>query len=203
MAGSPSSDRTTSCCGRAAATPSSSSCRPQAIADARMINRPLAALAVSLLLAWLNFVLTAKWAELPGALNGWRQPWYAAALIAATVLTILTRRQVGQPTRIGRTASMTLLLAGAGVLITALFSRLPFSTWEQLPFKDDWTPLYQSAVNGVRLLHRGSVVGYNWWLMGGYPTSTDIAQSFGALAFIPMTLFGERIGYHVLHAFVF
>ena len=67
-----------------------------------------------------------------------------------------------------------------------MFSRLPLSTWSQIPFKDDYTPLYQSAVNGVRLLERGSVVGWNWWLLGGYPTSTDIAQSFGALAFIPM-----------------
>jgi len=70
-----------------------------------MINLPLAALGASLLLAWLNFLLTGKWAALPGALNGWRQPWYAAALIAATVLTIAARRRVGEPTRIGRAAS--------------------------------------------------------------------------------------------------
>ena len=70
-----------------------------------MINLPLAALGASLLLAWLNFLLTGKWAALPGALNGWRQPWYAAALIAATVLTIAARRRVGEPTRIGRAAA--------------------------------------------------------------------------------------------------
>ncbi len=75
--------------------------------------------------------------------------------------------------------------------------------WSQIPFKDDYTPLYQSALNGVRLLQRGSVVGWNWWLMGGYPTSTDIAQSFGALAFVPTVLFGPQIGYHVLHAIAF
>jgi hypothetical protein len=156
-----------------------------------------------LLLAWLNFVLTGKWATLPGALNGWRQPWYAAALLAATGLAVTRRQQVGAPVRIGRAASLTLLAAGAAVLVAALFSRLPVSTWTQIPFQDDYTPLYQSAVNGVRLLRRGSVVGWNWWLLGGYPTSTDIAQSFGALAFIPMAIFGERVGYHVLHAVVF
>ena len=164
---------------------------------------PLAALAAALLLAWLNFLLTGKWAALPGALNGWRQPWYAAALLAATVLAVTTRPQVGVPVRIGRAASLTLLVAGAAALVAALLSRLPLSTWTQIPFKDDYTPLYQSAVNGVQLLQRGSVVGWNWWLLGGYPTSTDIAQSFGVLAFIPMVIFGEQVGYHVLHAVVF
>jgi hypothetical protein len=168
-----------------------------------MMNRPLAALAVSLLFAWLNFLLTTKWANLPGALNGWRQPWYAAALIAATVLTIATRHQIGRPARVGRMVSAAFLAAGAGLLLTALLSRLRPGAWNELPFQDDWTPLYQAAVNGVHLLQRGSVVGWNWWLLGGYPTSTDIAQSFGALAFIPMTLFGERIGFHVLHVIVF
>ena len=117
-----------------------------------MINLPLAALAASLLLAWLNFLLTGKWAGLPGALNGWRQPWYAAALIAATVLTIATRHEVGKPARIGRAASIAFLVAGAGILMAALFSRLPPREWNQLPFQDDWTPLYQAAVNGVGLL---------------------------------------------------
>ena len=78
-----------------------------------MINLPLAALGASLLLAWLNFLLTGKWAALPGALNGWRQPWYAAALIAATVLTIAARRRVGEPTRIGRAASAGLFADAA------------------------------------------------------------------------------------------
>ena len=96
-----------------------------------------------------------------------------------------------------------LLAAGAAMLVGALFSRLPLSTWNEIPFKDDYTPLYQAAVNGVRLLEQGSVVGWNWWLLGGYPTSTDIAQSFGALAFVPMVIFGAPIGYHVLHAVVF
>jgi hypothetical protein len=164
---------------------------------------PFAALIVVLLLAWLNFLFTGRWNAVPGALNGWRQPWYAAALLAATVLAALTRRQVGMPVHIGRTVPLTVLAVGAAVLVAAMFSRLPLSTWSQIPFKDDYTPLYQAAVNGVHLLKQGSVVGWNWWLLGGYPTSTDIAQSFAALAFIPMTIFGEPVGYHVLHAVAF
>ena len=164
---------------------------------------PFAALIAVLLLAWLNFLFTGRWNAVPGALNGWRQPWYAAALLAATVLAVMTRRQVGMPVRIGRTVPLTVLAVGAAVLVSAMFSRLPLSTWSQIPFKDDYTPLYQAAVNGVHLMKQGSVVGWNWWLLGGYPTSTDIAQSFAALAFIPMTIFGEPVGYHVLHAVAF
>ena len=164
---------------------------------------PLAALIAVLLLAWLNFLLTGRWAAFPGALNGWRQPWYAAALLASTVLTLAAWRQVGTPVTIGRAVPFTVLGAGAAVLVAAMFSRLPLSTWTQIPFKDDYTPLYQAAVNGVDLLKQGSVVGWNWGLLGGYPTSTDIAQSFALLTFIPMLIFGEAAGYHVLHAIAF
>jgi hypothetical protein len=174
-----------------------------------MVNRrlpgwaPFAALAGALILGWLNFLLTARWAALPGALNGWRRPWYAVALLATTILLIVTRRLVGGPVRLGRPASWVLLITGAGTLVGALLSRLPPATWGQIPFKDDWPELFQQAINGVRLMYRGSVVGWNWWLQGGYPTSTDIAQSFAALAIVPMTLAGERLGYHVLHVVMF
>ena len=164
---------------------------------------PFAALIAVLLLAWPNFLLTGRWAAVPGALNGWRQPWYAAALLACTVLALAAWRQVGTPVKIGRAVPFTVLAAGAAVLISAMFSRLPLSTWTQIPFKDDYTPLFQAAVNGVHLLKQGSVVGWNWGLLGGYPTSTDIAQSFALLTFIPMLIFGEAAGYHVLHAIVF
>mgnify|MGYP003347788693 FL=1 len=70
---------------------------------------PIVALTVSLVIAWLNFLLTAKWAALPGALHGWKGPWYAAALAAATLLTWSGRRQVGRAValtpRAGRVAS--------------------------------------------------------------------------------------------------
>lgn len=177
---------------------------PHQVSGPRLLRwLPCVALGGVLLLAWLNFLLTRKWAALPGALHGWREPWYAAALLATTVLVVATRRHIGTPVRIGRAAAVMLFVAGGAELVAALFSRLPLSTWSEIPFKDDYTPLYQAAVNGVHLLQRGSVVGWNWWLLGGYPTSTDIAQSFGALAFIPMTLFGEQIGFHVLHAVAF
>ncbi len=164
---------------------------------------PLGATVAALTFAWINFLTTARWAAQPGALHGWRKPWYALALIVTTVLLVAARRQVGRPARMGREVSMAFLAAGAGVLVTSLLGRLPLSTWTEIPFKDDWTPLFQQAVNGAGLLRRGVVVGWNWWFLGGYPTSTDIAQNFGTLALVPMALFGDRLGYHVLHAVLF
>jgi hypothetical protein len=164
---------------------------------------PLAAIAIGLALAWLNFLTTARWADQPGALHGWRKPWYLIALLVASALTFATRRYVGTPVRIGRGMVLTFSLAGAAVLVASLLSRLPPSTWLEIPFKDDWTPLFQHAVNGVQLMRRGVVVGWNWEFLGGYPTSTDIAQSFAAVAFVPMTLFGDRAGYHLLHVVLF
>ena len=164
---------------------------------------PLAALLLSLALAWANFLTTARWASLPGALHGPRWPLYGAALVAATVLALATRRDVGRPARIGRPVALLLCAAGATWYAAALFSRLPISTWNQLLFKDDWTELFQQAVNGVSLLRRGSIVGWNWWMQGGYPTSTDIAQNLSSVGFIPMVLLGDRVGYHVLHVAMF
>ena len=164
---------------------------------------PRIALAIVLMLAWSNLLTTARWAAQPGALHGWRKPWYTIALIAASILTIVSWRRIGGPGRVGRSVSIALLVSGGAVLVNSLLSRLPPSTWLQIPFKDDWTPLFQHAVSGVELMRRGVVVGWNWWFLGGYPTSTDIAQNLAALAFIPMTLFGDRLGYHLLHVVLF
>jgi hypothetical protein len=170
-------------------------------ADAKVTTARVA-VAMALLLAWLNFLLTTRWAAVPGSLHGAREPWYIASLGAATVLLAMQWRSVGRAVSIGRAVPLTLLMAAAIVLIAAFASRLPASQWNEIPFKDNWTELFQQNVNGVQLMYRGSVVGWNWGLQGGYPTSTDIAQSFAALAIVPMTVFGERVGYHLLHGFL-
>ncbi len=160
-------------------------------------------LVLSLALAWLNLLLTGRWASIAGALHGARLPWYAAALTIATVAAAGTIRRLGSPANLGRRTAILFALIGTGYLASIVFSMLPPSQWNQIPFKDDWTELYQQAVNGVRLMSAGSIVGWNWWFLGGYPTSTDIAQNFAVVAFLPMTIFGDRIGYHVLHAILF
>jgi hypothetical protein len=164
---------------------------------------PIASIALALGLAWINFLTTSRWAAQAGALHGWRKPWYGLALAAATLLVVVARGEIGRPARIGRATALAFLAAGSALLLASLFHRLPLSVWTEIPFKDDWTELFQMTVNGVALLRRGVVVGWNWWFLGGYPTSTDIAQNFGLLAFLPMTILGNTLGYHLLHAVLF
>ena len=49
----------------------------------RAVWRDRAVLLVVLGFAWLNFLLTVKWAHAAGSLNGWKRPWYALALTLA------------------------------------------------------------------------------------------------------------------------
>ena len=157
---------------------------------------PIASIALALGLAWINFLTTSRWAAQAGALHGWRKPWYGLALAAATLLVVVARREESAALRgIGRVTALAFLAAGTALLLASLFNRLPLSVWTEIPFKDDWTELFQMTVNGVALLRRGVVVGWNWSFLGGYPGSTDIAQNFALLAFIPMKLFGDRVGF--------
>lgn len=162
---------------------------------------PFAALILSLAFAWVNFLGTARWGDQPGALHGAKKWWYVAALAVTTALAVATRKRIGQPVAPGRAGPLALLLAGLTVLIACQLLRLPPAQWSQIPFDDDWTPLFQAAANGVQVMHRGAVMAWNWSFLGGYPASTDVAQSFAAHALLPMTLFGDRVGFHVLHAF--
>lgn len=160
---------------------------------------PFAALLLGLLLAWLNFLLTARWAGIEGSLRGGKAPWYAVALLVTTILAVVQRRRVGQPVSLGALPAV-LTLIGTVVLVTGFLVRLPPQTWSEMPFWDDWTPLFQAAITGMRLLERGTVHGWNWWFLGGYPTSNDIAQNFAVVAYLPMKLLGDLVGLHVIQA---
>lgn len=164
--------------------------------DIRRFLTARLALAVALAVAWLNFLFTVKWALLPGALNGWKRPWYGAALVAATALTLAARRS-DEPVRLG---GLRWLVAGGWVLLgTAFLLSFPPSTWTLLPFNDDWVPRYQSTLDGVRLLKRGAVVGWQWAFLGGYQTSADLTQSLTMVGALPMLILGDRVGFHLLH----
>jgi hypothetical protein len=164
------------------------------VAPARLIL--LATLAV----AWLNFLLTTKWATFAGALNGPKRPWYALALVIASA-TALVGKRVGQP--IGLPGLRLLVVGGWLLLATAFLFAFPPSTWSLIPFFDDWPPRFQSTVEGLRLLGRGAVTGWQWSFLGGYQTSADLSQSLTILGAIPMTVFGDRLGFHVLHGVLF
>jgi hypothetical protein len=166
------------------------------------VNRPAlprVALWLSLGIAWVNFVGTVKWAYLPGALNGWKRPWYGGALAAATLLSVIVPIRAERPVRLGRIGPAAAAL-GLGVLVVALFVSFPPSVWGQIPFLDDWPPRFQSTIDGIRLLERGAVVGWQWAFLGGYHTASNLGQSLSLLAFIPVEVFGPAFGFHLLHA---
>ena len=69
------------------------------------------------------------------------------------------------------------------------------------PFKDDWTELSSRPRTGSRCC-TGGRRGWNWFFLGGYPTSTTSPRTSGR-GVPAMTLFGDRVGYHVLHLGLF
>lgn len=152
-------------------------------------------LAVALAVAWLNFLLTTKWAALPGALNGPKRPWYGTALALATVLMIVSRRR---ETRIQLRGAALAAVAALAFLVYVFLAVFPPSSWHLLPFDDDWVPRFQSTVDGVALLRHGVVVAWQWAFLGGYQTSADLAQNMTVVGALPMIIFGDRVGFHLL-----
>lgn len=58
-----------------------------------------AALLLSLALAWLNFLLTSRWASIPGSVHGPKRWFYVAALVLASVLALLPARGYAETRR--------------------------------------------------------------------------------------------------------
>lgn len=169
---------------------------PDATRHGRIIQ---VALLASLAVAWLNLLLTTRWASEPGALHGWRLPWYGAALALATGLAgFWAWRGTTRPA--GRAIGPVTLTGGMALLVAAFLAAYPLARWAQYPFYDDWPGLLQLAANGVDLLRRGAVVGWNWAFLGGYQTSADLSQSLFLTAIVPFSLFGPTTGFHVLLA---
>jgi hypothetical protein len=159
------------------------------------------AVLASLALAWLNFLLTTRWAHVAGALHGWRRPWYAAVLLVATVLVIRSRSTAAES--LSLRSARGVFIGGLALLTGAFIRWFPPSSWTQIPFLDNWAPRFQSTVEGVALLRQGAVSGWNWFFLGGYHTSSDITQSLTVLGFLPMTLLGDALGFHILQLVLF
>jgi hypothetical protein len=159
-----------------------------------------AALLASLALAWLNFLLTARWASVPGALHGPKAPFFVAALIAATVLAVVSRRLA--PVAFGR-ESVAAAAAGLVAIGACFFIWFPPHTWNQIPFSDNWPARLQSTLDQLALLRHGTLVGWQWNYLGGYPLSTDLTVTLTIPALVPMLVFGGRVGFHLAHLLLF
>ncbi len=162
-----------------------------------------AALRVSVALWWANYLLTARWSHIDGSLHGPKEPWFVAALVALTVAVWWpAQRADGHPGVSSRLAGV-LAAAGVATLAAAFFVWFPPNTWTLVPFLDDWPPRYQSTREFIQWLDQGTLAGWQWNFLGGYHTSSDVTQSLGALAYLPMKLVGDAAGFHALHLALF
>jgi hypothetical protein len=166
---------------------------------ARRVSAARVVLLCTLLLTWLNLLLTRRWADVPGALNGRKFPYVVAALVVTSLLAWRAR-----PARIRLHAATRIAgLAALVFLLIAFFRWFPLAAWSAIPFLDDWPPRYQSTIESVRLLNQGPFVGWQWNFLGGYPMSTDVTQDLAVWCAIPMALLGPPIGFHLTHLLLF
>ena len=172
--------------------------RPHSSAPSDPVPGVRIALALTLVVAWVNLAFAGRWADEPGALHGWRLLPYAAALLTTTLVAARARRR---PPMSGREALVALALGGA-VLTAAFWTAFPPAVWNQVPFYDDWPLRLQLTLDGIEALRRGAAVAWQWSFLGGYPTSADLSQSLAVTAVIPIAVFGPLPGFHVLLALI-
>lgn len=167
----------------------------------------LAALSCSLSILWVNALTTRRWAAIEGSINGPKRPFFFAALVAASVAALLAwhariRRQ-SSTSEMSLPAARALAACGVGLLAACFLVWFPFHTWRQIPFLDDWPIRYQAAVDIAGLLKGGAFTGWEWRFLGGYHSSSDATQGLGTLTFLPMTVFGPALGFHLTHVALF
>lgn len=162
---------------------------------------PRTVLLSSLALLWLNFLTTARWADVPGALRGPKWPLVAALLGVTTALAL--RWKPGVRTQPAAAEGRWVLVAGLGALVAGILVWFPTSVWTAIPYLDNWATRYRSTLDGLALVADGTATGWNWFFLGGYQTSSDITQNLAALAALPVAVFGPAVGFHVLHALIF
>ncbi|MFN8058138.1 MAG: hypothetical protein U0Q12_03175 [Vicinamibacterales bacterium] len=160
-------------------------------------ERHLARLALlgSLLLVWINFATTRRWADVPGALHGPKRWVFVEALVVATLFAV----RPWQPSSTHRRMSHATCLVGVALLVVSFFIWFPPTTWAQIPFLDNWPARYQSTVDALALYRQGVAAGWEWHFLGGYHLSSDVTVTLSALAALPMTLLGPTVGFHALH----
>ena len=169
-----------------------------------LINRllvPRTVLLAALTLFWANFFLTWRWALIPGSIHGPREPWYLAALGAATIAAFWPAKPAA-PGTLGRLPSL-LALIGFTWLCVCFLIWFPPQTWHQIPLLDNWPARFQSTMDALDLLKRGALTGWQWDFLGGYHSSSDVTVTLAAVAGPWIALFGPALGFHVAHMVLF
>lgn len=164
-----------------------------------------AALRLSSLILWANYLLTERWAHVAGSIHGPKEPWFLAALVALTAAVWWPRRTGASApgSAISPSIGVWLFAAALGATVFAVLTWFPPSVWNQAPFLDDWPPRFQSTREFIARAWQGTFAGWQWNFLGGYHTSSDVTQSLGALGWLPMILLGDAVGFHALHLMLF
>jgi hypothetical protein len=147
---------------------------------------------------WLNYAFTSRWAHVVGSIHGTKEPVFLGILALLTIVVVRGWPAQEAPRRSGQIA----LLGGLGLLIISFFHWFPLRVWTQLPFQDNWPTRFQVTADGLALYAKGAFVGWQWDFLGGYPSSSDISQTLSTIAALPMALFGDRVGFHLIHLLV-
>ena len=163
-----------------------------------MTRAALAGAWLSVTLLWSQFLLTARYAGVEGALHGAKRPLYVALLVAATAAFLLPQRGTGRA-ETDRHLATAALVSGAMLMVVLCVIWFPISSWTAIPYLDNWTTRYLSTADGVELLKHGAAAGWNWDFLGGYHSASDITQSLALLGMTPMLLWGSAPGFHLLH----
>ena len=155
-----------------------------------MTRAALAGAWLSVTLLWSQFLLTARYAGVEGALHGAKRPLYVALLLAATAALLLPQRGTGRA-ETDRHLATAALVSGAMLMVVLCVIWFPISSWTAIPYLDNWTTRYLSTADGVELLKHGAAAGWNWDFLGGYHSASDITQSLALLGMTPMLLWGS------------
>ena len=179
---------------------------PPLDSDTKRFRAVGTALVLSLALLWINALSTGRWSDVPGSINGPKRPFFLAALVVATAAllwTLFRPRASRTPSAMPLGAARALAAAGLVVLAAGFMTWFPPATWHRIPFLDDWPIRFQAAHDMMRLLDTGSFTGWEWRFLGGYHSSSDATQGLGTLTYLPMTLLGPELGFHITHVVLF
>src|SRR5262245_62117254 len=121
-----------------------------------------AALLLTLALLWLNFLTTARWANVPGALHGPKRPFVAALLVLTTILAARRPRESFSPkteTPVVIFETRWVLAAGFAMLAAGILVWFPLPAWNSVPYLDNWATRYRATLDGLGLLKAGAAGG--------------------------------------------